>query len=170
MIPADYEVFEPSDEHVAQIIVRILEEKGYRAGYQLGYPKNKIFINVNAREEADRISRIIGRFTEKFSLTERGMTTDKLNALISRLSSLIPEMPNGKLISSAENIENNSKISESEIFENAKLEEWRGKIVERLNLLNTLMIDTPNDPSNEKRKIEIDTLIWVLQSVLISPK
>ena len=87
----DYEVFEPNNEHLAQIIVRILEEKGYNAGYQLGYPNNKIFIKVDAKEQADRISRIIRRFMEKFSLTERGITTDKLNTSISVLSSLIPE-------------------------------------------------------------------------------
>lgn len=47
----------------------------------------------------------------------------------------------------------------------AKLEEWRNKIVERLNSLNTLMTKTPNDPSNGKRKIEKDTLVWVLANM-----
>jgi len=37
-----------------QLIVRILEEKGYSAGYQLGYPHNKVFIKVDVKEEADR--------------------------------------------------------------------------------------------------------------------
>jgi hypothetical protein len=60
----DYEVFEPDNEHLAQIIVKILEEKGYNAGYQLGYPNNKVFINVDNKEEADRISGIIRRFME----------------------------------------------------------------------------------------------------------
>ena len=169
----DYEVFEPNDEHLAQIIVRILEERGYNAGYQLGYPNNKVFIKVDAKEEADRISGIIKRFMEKFSLTERGITTDKFNTLISKLSSLIPETPERKREKLAKNIEKKienkdygrSKISESEIYHNAKLEEWRSKIVERLNLLNTLMTETPNDPSNEKRKIESDTLVWVLQNM-----
>ena len=172
-MPMDYEVFEPNNEHLAQIIVRILEEKGYTAGYQLGYPNNKIFINVDTKEEADRISGIIRRFMEKFSLTERGITTYKLNTLISKLSSLIPETPKRKREKPAEHIEKkienkdygNSKISESEIYHNAKLEEWRSKIVERLNLLNTLMTKTPNDSSNEKRKIESDTLVWVLQNM-----
>ena len=90
-MPKDYKVFEPDNEHLAQIIVRILEERGYNAGYQLGYPNNKIFITVDAKEEADRISGIIRKFMEKFSLTERGITTDRLNKLISKLSSLIPE-------------------------------------------------------------------------------
>jgi len=172
-MPMDYEVFEPNNEHLAQIIVRILEERGYTAGYQLGYPNNKIFINVDTKEEADRISGIIRRFMEKFSLTERGITTCKLNTLLSKLSSLIPETPKGKREIFAENIEKkienkdygNSKISESEIYHNAQLEEWRSKIVERFNLLNTLMTKTPNDPSNEKRKIESDTLVWVLQNM-----
>jgi len=169
IMPMDYEVFIPNNEHLAQIIAGILEERGYNAGYQLGYPNNKIFIKVDTKEEADRISVIIRRFMEKFSLTERGITTSKLNTLTSKLSSLIPE----KREKPAENIEKkkesngsgNSEISESEIHHNAKLEEWRSKIVERLNLLNTLMTNTPNDPSNEKRKIESDTLGWVLQTM-----
>ena len=104
-MPMDYEVFEPNDEHLAQIIVRILEERGYNAGYQLGYPNNKVFIKVDAKEEADRISGIIRRFMEKFSLTERGITTDKLNTSISKLSSLIPETPGENEKKLAENIE-----------------------------------------------------------------
>ena len=95
-MPMDYEVFEPNNEHLAQIIVRILEERGHTAGYQLGYPNNKIFINVDTKEEADRISGIIRKFMEKFSLTERGITASKLNTLLSKLSSLIPETPKRK--------------------------------------------------------------------------
>jgi hypothetical protein len=67
----------------------------------------------------------------------------------------------------------NSKILESETYYTPKLEKWRseiierligrGKIIERLDLLNTQMTENPNDPSNEKRKIERDTLIWILQ-------
>jgi hypothetical protein len=90
-MPKDYKVFEPTNEHIAQIIVRILEERGYTAGYQLGYPSNKIFITVDAKEEADKISTIISRFMEKFSLTERGITTDRLYKLTNKLSNLIPE-------------------------------------------------------------------------------
>ena len=172
-MPKDYEVFEPNNEHLAQIIVRILEERGYTAGYQLGYPNNKIFITIDAKEEADRISGIIRRFMEKFRPAGSEITTEELNTSISKLSSLIPETSKRKREKPAENIEKkienkdygNSKISESEIYHNAKLEEWRSKIVERLNLLNTLMTETPNDPSNEKRKIESDTLVWVLQNM-----
>ena len=87
----DYEVFEPNNEHLARVIVRILEERGYRAGYQIGYPNNKVFITVETKEEADRISEIITKFMEKFSLTERGMTTDKFNKLTSKLGRLIPK-------------------------------------------------------------------------------
>jgi hypothetical protein len=87
----DYEVFEPDNEHLAQIIVRILEDRGYRAGYQIGYPNNKVFITVDTKEEADRISEIITKFMEKSNLTERGMTTDRFNKLISKLGSLIPK-------------------------------------------------------------------------------
>jgi hypothetical protein len=171
-MPMDHEVFKPDNEHLAQIIVRILEERGYNAGYQLGYPNNKIFINVDTKEEADRISGIIRKFMEKFGLTERGITTYKLNTLKSKLSSLISETQNRKREKSSENIEKNienkeygnSKILENEIYHNSKLEEWRSKIAERLNLLNTLMTTNPNDPSNEKRKIESDTLVWVLQN------
>jgi hypothetical protein len=166
----DYEVFEPNDEHLAHIMVRILEERGYNAGYQLGYPHNKIFIKVDTKEEADRISGIIRRFMEKFRLTGSEITTDELRTL----SSLIPETSERKREKLAENIENkdyrSSKISESKIYQNIKLEELRGKIVERLNLLNNLMTKTPDDPSNEKRKIESDTLVWVLQNMPISPK
>jgi hypothetical protein len=155
----DYEVFEPDNEHVARILVRILEEKGYNAGYQLGYPNNKLFIKVDTKEEADRISGIIRGFMEKFRLSGSKVTTDELNTSISMLSSLIPETK----------IEHKgygtSRISESEIYHNAKLEEWKSKIIERLNLLNTLIAKTPDDPSNEKRKIESDTLVWVLQNM-----
>jgi hypothetical protein len=170
-MPMDYAVFEPNDEHLARVIVRILEERGYNAGYQLGYPNNKVFINVDTKEEADRISGIIRKFMKKFSLTERGMTTRKLNTLIAKLSGLIPAT--SKLEKPAENIEKKienkesgtSKILENEVYHDAKLEEWRSKIAERLNLLNTLISETPNDPSNEKKKIESDTLVWVLQNM-----
>jgi len=169
----DYEVFEPDNEHLAQIIVKILEEKGHNASYQLGYPNNKVFIKVDAKEEADRISGIIRRFMKKFNLTERAITTSKLDTLTSKLGSLIPEIPNRKREKPAENIEKktenhalgHSEISESEVYINAKLEEWRSKISERFNLVNTLIAETPNDRSNEKRRIERDTLLWVLQNM-----
>jgi hypothetical protein len=90
-MPKDYEVFEPNNEHIARIIVGILEQRGYIASYQIGYPKNKIFITVDTQEEADRISGIISKFMEKLSLTEGGMTTDRLNKSISKLKRQIPK-------------------------------------------------------------------------------
>jgi hypothetical protein len=172
-MPMDYEVFEPNDENIARIIVRILEERGYNAGYQLGYPHNKIFIKVDDKEEADRISGIIRKFMKKFNLTERGITTSKLNTLTSNLGTLILETPNRKQEKPAENTERETEnnvfthpeISESEVHDNVKLEELRGKIAEKLDQLNTLIAETPNDRSNDKRRIERDTLVWVLQNM-----
>ncbi len=172
-MPKDYEVFEPSDENLAQLIVRILDERGYNAGYQLGYPHNKIFIKVDAKEEADRISGVIRRFMKKFNLTDRGITTSKLDTLTSKLGSSIPEAPNRKLEklsepveTKAENIDiDHPEKSESEVYNNVKLEELRGKIDEKLNELNALIAKNPNDRSNDKRRIERDTLVWVLQNM-----
>ena len=172
-MPMDYVVFEPADENFAQLIVRILEERGYSAGYQLGYPHNKIFIKVDDKEQGDKISGIIKRFMKKFNLTERGITTSKLDTLTSKLGSLIPEQPNRKLEKPLENngkkIENidvdHSEKSESEVYNNVNLEELRSKIAEKLNQLNTLIAENPNDRSNEKRRIERDTLVWVLQNM-----
>ncbi len=169
----DYEVFEPNDEYLARLIVRILEERGYNAGYQLGYPHNKIFIKVDDKEGADRISGIIRRFMKKFNLTERGITTSRSNTLTSKLGSLIPETPNRRQEKPAENIEkktenndfDHSEKSESEVNNNVKLEELRSKIDEKLDQLNTLIAQSPNDRTNEKRRIERDTLIWVLQNM-----
>jgi hypothetical protein len=169
----DYVVFEPADENFAQLIVRILEERGYSAGYQLGYPHNKIFIKVDDKEEADRISVIIVKFMKKFNLTEGGISASKLGTLTSKLGSLIPEQPDRKIEKPAENngkkVENNdvdhSEKSESEVYNKAMVEELRGKIAEKLNVLNSLMAENPKDRSNEKRRIERDTLVWVLQNM-----
>jgi hypothetical protein len=90
-MPQDYKVFEPSNEHVARIIVGILEEKEYIASYQIGYPRNKIFITVDTREEADRIAGIIGKFMKKLSVTERGLTADRLEKALSKLRAQIPK-------------------------------------------------------------------------------
>ncbi|HLN90046.1 MAG TPA: hypothetical protein VK253_08270 [Candidatus Binatia bacterium] len=173
-MPKDYEVFKPSDENLAQLIVKILEERGYNAGYQLGYPHNKIFIKVDDKIEADRISGTIKKFLNKFNLTERGITTSKLNTLTNKLGSLIPESPNRNPEKPIENIEkktenidiDHSEKSEREVYDNVKLEELRGKIAEKLNQINTLIAENPNDRSNDKRRIERDTLVWVLQNML----
>ena len=172
-MPMDYVVFEPADENFAQLIVRILEERGYSAGYQLGYPHNKIFIRVDDKEEADRISGIIGKFIKKFNLTEGGISASKVDTLTSKLGSLIPEQPDRKLEKTAENnvvkIENadvgHFENSESKVYNKAMLEELRGKIAEKLNQLNSLIAENPKDRSNEKRRIERDTLVWVLQNM-----
>jgi hypothetical protein len=169
----DYEVFAPIDENFAQIIVGILEEKGYNACYQLGYPNNKIFINVDHKEEADKISGIIGKFMKKFNLTEGGIATSKLNTLTDKLGSLIPETPNRKIEKTVENLEkktenidvDHSEKSESEVYNKVKLEELRSKIDEKLNEINTQIAENPKDRSNEKRRIERDALIWVLQNI-----
>jgi hypothetical protein len=57
------------------------------------------------------------------------------------------------------------EISESEVYNKAKLEVLRGKISEKLNQLNTLIAENPKDRSNDKRRIERDTLVWVLQNM-----
>ena len=172
-MPKDYEVFEPNEENIAQIIVGILEEKGYNACYQLGYPHNKIFIKVDEKELAEKISGIIGKFMKKFNLTERGMTASKLDTLAGKLGSLIPEPPNRKLEKPVENIEkktennyvDHSEKSESKVYSKANLEELRSKIAEKLNQINALIAENPKDRSNEKRRIERDTLVWVLQNM-----
>ena len=172
-MPKDYEVFEPSDENLAQLIVKILEERGYNAGYQLGYPHNKIFIKVDDKIEADRISGTIKKFMKKYNLAERGITTSKLNTLTSKLGSLIPESLNRNQKKPVENIEkktenidiDHSEKSEREVYDNVKLEELRSKIAEKLNQINTLIAENPNDRSNGKRRIERDTLVWVLQNM-----
>jgi hypothetical protein len=95
-MPMDYKVFEPNDRELAEIIVRILEKRGYDAGYQSSYPQHAVFIKVDAQEEADKISKIIESFMERFKRVESGITTYKLDASISKLSRLIPETSKGK--------------------------------------------------------------------------
>ena len=92
-MPKEYEVFEPNDEHVARIITGILGEKGYSTSYQIGYPRNKIFITVNTKKEADSISGKIRKFMKKIRLNERGDTADdRLDKSVSKLASLIPKI------------------------------------------------------------------------------
>jgi hypothetical protein len=168
-MPMDYVVFEPTDENFAQLIVRILEERGYSAGYQLGYPHNKIFIKVDDKEEADRISGIIGKFMKKFNLAEGGIAAAKLDTLTSKLGSLIPEQPNRKLEKPVENnekkTENNYVDHSEKVYNKVKIEELRNKIGEKLSQINSLIAENPKDRSNDKRRIERDTLVWVLQNM-----
>jgi hypothetical protein len=101
----DYEVFEPENERLAKIIVRFLQERGYSAGYQLGYPKNKIFIRVNTKEEANRISEVITGFMEKIRLPESEITFDELDKSIN-----IPK----RTLTEAENVANLGTQAEPE--------------------------------------------------------
>ena len=90
----DYKVFEPEDERLARIFVRFLQERGYNAGYQLGYPNNKLFIRVNTKEEANRISSKIREFMEKFSQIGSEITFDELSRSISIPNSVLTEAEN----------------------------------------------------------------------------
>jgi hypothetical protein len=90
-MPMDYPVFEPNDKQLAEIIVRILKKRGYYADYQRSYPNHIVFIKVETQEEADKISKIIKNFMEKFRRIESGIATYKLDTSITKLSSLIPE-------------------------------------------------------------------------------
>ncbi len=168
----DFEIFQPNDENIAQIIVRILSEKGYSASYQLGYPHNKIFIKIDQKAESNRISSIIQEFMKESGFPASGMTTSQVDALTSSLGSLIPEPPNRKLEQPTfieKKTETNNTFhpekSDSEVVENAKLEKLRVKIDEKLNQLNKQISDNPKDRANEKRRIERDTLVWVLQNM-----
>jgi len=116
-MPMDYKVFEPNDRELAEIIVRILEKRGYDAGYQSSYPQHAVFIKVDSQEEADRISKIIENFMEKFKGIDSGMATYKLDTPITKLSSLIPETSKKKredLVKKIKrNIENEEKDKEN---------------------------------------------------------
>ena len=167
----DYEVFQPTNEHLAQLIVGILEGKGYDAGYQIGYPHNKVFIRVDKKDEADKISRIINKFMAKNAFGEAGIPSAKLNQLISKLVDLIPSIVSEKI--KTEEIEGVAEIIENKVSEvsgvdsslKVKLEELKREITERINFLEAQMAKNPKDPSNEGRTIEIDTLNWVLRNM-----
>ena len=169
----DYEVFQPSNEHLAQLIVGILEERGFDAGYQIGYPHNKVFIRVDGKEEAEKISRSIRKFMVKHAFSETGIPSAKLNLLISKLASLIPSRVSEKEIETEEvgvavqeKMEN--KVPEVLVADTSfkgKLEELRIEITERIKFLEGQMAKYPNDPSNEGRTIECDTLNWVLRNM-----
>lgn len=171
----DVEVFEPNDERTAQLIVRILEERGYNAEYQIGYPHNKVFVKVSRKEDADKISGVIRKFMKKFNLSETATTTSKFDTLTSNLGSLIPEPPNKRLEEPILNVEQETEEkdtdvchpekSENEVFGDVKFEELRSKIDAKLNQINALIAENPRDRSNEKRRIERDTLVWVLQNM-----
>ena len=96
-VPMGYPVFEPNDEALAKIIVRILEKRGYDAGYQTSYPQHEIFIHVESPEEADRVSKIVKDFMEKFKEQKEGMMISyHYDRTITNLGRLIPETPKKK--------------------------------------------------------------------------
>ena len=96
-MPMDYKVFEPNDEGLAEIIVRILEKRGYDAGYQTSYPQHAVFIKVESQEEADRVSKIIESFMERFKEEQKErMTIYHYDRSITKLGRLITETPKKK--------------------------------------------------------------------------
>ena len=91
-MPMDYKVFEPNDRELAEIIVRILERRGYDAGYQSSYPQHAVFIKVDSQEEADKISKIIKEFMERYPKRKvDGLETYDYDESITKLGKLIPE-------------------------------------------------------------------------------
>jgi len=96
-MPMDYPVFEPNDKELAEIIVKILEKRGYEAGYQHSYPQHTIFIKVDKQEEATKISQVIEDFMEKFKTQkDNGTITYNFEKSITKLGRLIPETPKKK--------------------------------------------------------------------------
>ena len=89
--------------------------------------------------------------------------------LAKRVENLILRKLEKPAISLEKKVENidvyHSEKSESEVYGNVKFEELRSKISEKLNQINTLIAENPKDRSNEKRRIERDTLVWVLQNM-----
>lgn len=90
----DYPVFEPNNKELAEIIVKILEKRGYQAEYQRSYPQHAVFIKVDKQEEANKISKIIESFMERFKREkESGIITYDIKPSITKLGRLIPETP-----------------------------------------------------------------------------
>jgi len=92
-MPMDYPVFEPNDKELAEIIVKILEKRGYQAGYQRSYPQHTIFVKVDKVEVANKISKIIERFMQRFEKRreEGALVTYKYDKSVTELGRLIPE-------------------------------------------------------------------------------
>lgn len=171
----DFEVFQPSNEHLAQVIAGILEGRGYDAGYQLGYPHNKVFIRSDSKEEADKISRVISKFMEKHAFGETGLPTPKLNVLIGKLADLIPPQASekGRIEKIDEQTETVQEKTETKTLEASetdsslkiKLEQLRSQINDRIKLLEAEMTKDLKDPLNENRAVECEALNWVLQNM-----
>ena len=171
-MPKDYEVFQPSNERLAQIMVGILENRGYFASYQIGYPHNKVFIKVNTKDEANKISGIFRKFMRKQDFSETGIPTAKLNVLINKLTDLIPQTSEKKEIEKL--FENTEKTKKEELISAAPkdetpvgvdIEELKSLINERIKFLNTQISKHRKDRANEMRTVEIDTLNWVLRII-----
>lgn len=93
-MPMDYPVFEPHNKELAEIIVRILEKRGYQAEYQRSYPQHTVFIKVDEQEEANNISKIIEGFMGRFKKQKAGgIISYKYDQSITKLGRLIPETP-----------------------------------------------------------------------------
>jgi hypothetical protein len=93
-MPMDYLVFESCDGKLAEIIVAILRNRGYDAGYQTSYPQHAIYIKAERQEEADKIGKIIKDFMEKFPKKQIGaLVTYEYDESITKLGKLIPETP-----------------------------------------------------------------------------
>ena len=85
-------MFEPNNEKLAEVIVKILEKRGYQATYQRSYPQHTVFIKVDTQEEANEISKTIESFMERFKMQkEGGITTYDYDRSITKLRRLIPE-------------------------------------------------------------------------------
>jgi len=169
-MPNDYEVFQPTNERLAQVIVEILEGRGYSASYQLGYPNNKVLIKVNTEEEANRISGIIRKFMQKQDFGETGIPTPKLNSLTSKLADQIPQSVDKKEIETVpEKLEQNQKYDlipeapKKEIAAGVDMAELKNVITERIKVLNGEMTNRKKDRTYEMRMVEVDTLNWVLR-------
>jgi hypothetical protein len=175
---SDFEVFRPGDQGLAQLLVRVLGERGYAASYQLGYPYNKVFAKVNTKEEANKISTIISDTLKNYGVSAAEIAPAKLQELTSTLTELIPhvfEKPEAKIPSeniapqntAQYSVENLLPLQAPKVEEPAKisLEELKALIVERLEFLNTQMSKHHKDRANELRAVEIDTLNWVLRNM-----
>ena len=96
-MPMDYPVFEPNDENLAKIICKILEKRGYIAGYQTSYPQHTIFIKVDDPDIANNVSKIIRNFMERYETKKEGaLTVYNYDESIIELAKLIPETEMGK--------------------------------------------------------------------------
>lgn len=85
-------MFEPNNKELAEIIVGILQKRGYQAGYQRSYPQHAVFIKVDKQEEANKISKIIESFMESKKRKEGGIITYEYDKSITKLGRLIPEI------------------------------------------------------------------------------